>query len=349
VIRVGDDPILPIFLASAACGIPHIGAENPPGTVVHWNFRSREPGHLALATLDADGLPRPGRGLTLVAALLPLALAPTTALAAPGIGGALPVLHAPAKPAGEKKTEPAGEKKAEPAGEKDEEATGEAEGEGTAPAPTAAAVDPNTGPDAKTEAPRVDASGTASATSGVWSALVGSDVRLTLADGTVFSGRLLGVHDNVLIAARDGDDLVVAVDPAQVKQANVVTSRGDDRPRVLPRAPGTGLLVGGAVMTAVAGGLLLAGIGAGAYCGAYGGGYYYTYYGGGSGGGDDSCWQYWVPMVVPAAALAGGGIPMIIIGKRKRDQWKKQVGVAQLAPKLTRTRRGWTGGITLRF
>lgn len=340
VIRVGADPILPVFFASAACPIPDIGVETQTGAVVNWNFRREDRGYLALATLDEHGVPRPSRRLTLVAALLPLTLAPTTALAAPGVGGALPVLAPPADASTKSKRAPQADKAAgAPASD--------VVSEGTAPAPTAAAVDPNTGPDARTEAPRVDAPGPQPSGGGVWAALEGADVRLTLVDGSVFSGRLLGVHGAVLVAAREGDGLVVAIDQAQVKQANVVTHDDDGRPRVLPRAPGTGLLVGGAIMTGVAGGLLLAGIAAGAYCAAYAGSYY-GYYGSYTRG-EDNCWYYWVPFVVPGVALAGGGIPMIVIGKRKRDKWKKQVGVAQLAPKLTRSRRGWTGGITLRF
>jgi hypothetical protein len=328
VLRVGSDPILPVFFASSELAIPRVGEEIETAEVIYWNFRETDTGYLALTTVDRDGLPRPSRGLTLVAALLPLTVLPTTALAAPGTGGTLPVLAAPAE---------APKAKAAPAEDP------------VAPAPTGAAVDPSKGPDTATAAPIVHPSGAAAGPTpaGIWGALIGSDIRLTMKDGSSLEGRLLGVHGSVLVAARVTDGLVVAIDQGQVAQANALTPVREKGPRVMPPARGTGLLVGGAIMTAVAGGLLIGGIAAGAYCARYDTNYY-SYYGGTTGG-DDGCWYYWVPLVVPAAALAAGGIPMIVIGKKRRDAWKKQVEVATITPGVRRTRTGWTGALTLRF
>lgn len=321
VLDPGGSSLWPVFFSTSGRSIPEPSHDDPSLDHASWNLPLETAGYLALTSVDERGHPSPGRGLTLVAAVLPLVLGPATAMAGPGTGGTLPVLAQPGSPPAEDAAAPT----TAPATE--------------APSP---AAPPTAAP--TTQAPPT----TPDAQPGIWEALEGSDVRLTMHDGTEFTGRLLGVHGTALICARAGDGLVVAVDQSQVARANALESASDvGGQRVLPPERGTGLIVGGAIMTAVAGGLIVAGIGGGAYCNNYNG-YYTTYYGGGQSG-DSNCVRYWVPMVVPGALLAAGGIPMIIFGKKRRDAWKKKHGFATLTPRVTRTRKGWSGGLTLRF
>lgn len=318
-LQSGDEQLWPLFFSSSELSIPAFDQGSAKLKVRDWNLANEAPGYLALTSLDSRGRPQPRRGLTLVAAMLPLTMMPATALAAPG--GGLPVLHQPAQTAADEQPEPA------PAN---------VESTTTTPEPS----------DSVTIAPSSTGE-PAPSMSGLWSALVGANVRLGLQDGSTFEGKLLGVHGTSLICARREDGLVVAVDQAQVVQANTVEDGRKGRRIVLPRERGNGLLVTGAVLTAIAGGLLITGLAGGLYC-ANDGGYYYSYYGGG-GGGPDNCNRYWVPFVVPGAALAGAGIPMIVIGDKRRKAWKKRAGVATLSPQVGKTRGGWSGGLSLRF
>jgi hypothetical protein len=169
---------------------------------------------------------------------------------------------------------------------------------------------------------------------GIWQALVGTDLKLTFEDQTTFEGRLLASHDDLLICARANDGLVVALDRGGVAQVNAVL---DSAPPATPtQKTGTGLLIAGISLTALAGALVVGGIAMHASCAAdtYSTGY---------------CWSYWIPFGIGTIATAGAGIPMLVIGKKRRKAWKQAQSTALVAPAIGRTRTAWTGGLRLRF
>jgi len=53
-------------------------------------------------------------------------------------------------------------------------------------------------------------------------------------------------------------------------------------------------------------------------------------------------------LLLGAGALRGG-IPMIVMGRRRRELFKKALKEHNLAPTFARTRYGWTGGLRFRF
>lgn len=60
----------------------------------------------------------------------------------------------------------------------------------------------------------------------------------------------------------------------------------------------------------------------------------------------------WLPQFLPAAALLGAGIPLLVRGVRQRRAYREALfrQQARLSPNFAPTRGGgWTGGLTLRF
>jgi hypothetical protein len=96
-------------------------------------------------------------------------------------------------------------------------------------------------------------------------------------------------------------------------------------------------MVAGIALTALAGALIAGGIGVHAYCAAT------AYYDAGY------CWSYWIPFGIATVATAGAGIPMLVIGKKRRKAWKQANRTAHIVPAVGRTRTAWTGGLRVRF
>jgi hypothetical protein len=61
----------------------------------------------------------------------------------------------------------------------------------------------------------------------------------------------------------------------------------------------------------------------------------------------------WAPQLLPAMALLGGGIPLLVTGSRRRQAFNQAMfenRLSRLTPAVGRTPHGaWTGGLTLRF
>jgi hypothetical protein len=96
----------------------------------------------------------------------------------------------------------------------------------------------------------------------------------------------------------------------------------------LPSQDGTGLLVGGGLLTALGAPVFLTGAVFLGIC--------------------PSCTYIHIPMLLVGGAALGGAIPMLVRGARRRRAYM-DARVMQIAPALSRTRHGWTGGLRLRF
>jgi len=304
--RAAGKRVLPVFFARSEYPIPAIDSKTDDGITDAWKIRAGVEGYVALAPLDQHELRRPrARALTTIAACLPLALTPAAVMAAPE--DPEPPLQTPsAAPPDGDATEPPAEA---PAPE-------------TIEAPPAEVERP-----ANAETPSVDI--------GIWQALVGTDLELTFEDGTTFAGRLLASHDDLLICARATDGLVVALDRGRVVQVNAVLA--SQPPPATAQKTGTGLLIAGISLTALAGALVVGGIAMHAQCAAT------AYYSAGY------CAYYWIPFGIAAVATAGPGIPMLVIGKKRRKAWKQAQRTALIAPAVGLTRTAWTGGLRVRF
>lgn len=89
-------------------------------------------------------------------------------------------------------------------------------------------------------------------------------------------------------------------------------------------------IAGGAVLTGLGGAAFVAGVGMAAYF--------------------KSSVKYWLPVMLPGAAMLGAGIPLLVGGtKRKKLRGQPKVQAAQIRILPIRTRRFTGAGLTLRF
>lgn len=368
----GDGPrALPVFFTASESGIPRPN-DNPELRLDDWNLNRGARGVVALTAVDREtGRPAPRRGLSLVAAVLPFAMVPSIAAASSRAGrrGRDDVLVSelapaqvegpPTLPESPDEEPPARDRGSSGGSPGPATATGPAQGDvappgsdtdsGAAggnpspgPAIPPASPGPSTAPSTQA-APAVPPPSTASVdpVERTWSLLEGEDVRVTLGNGSRVEGRLVAAQGDMVVLARGTDGKVVTFAHADVSQVNLKDTQSFGvRPPHQSSPPGTGMLITGAVFTGVAGTLLLSSVAAGAYCGAFGS---YSYYGNNTG-----CWRVWVPLLVSGILTSGAGIPMIVVGNRRRKAWRERE-YAELMTTVAPSRRGWTGGLTVRF
>jgi len=156
-------------------------------------------------------------------------------------------------------------------------------------------------------------------------------------EGVVFAG---GTKVRGLIVGVEGD-FVTVIDAdrggkiALIPKTQITEVRGKLKPKLPVGMPnGIGGIVGGAVLVSVGAPLMLSGL---VFLG-FGTSYYYVY----------------LPQILPAAVMLGAGIPLLVVGTKRRRAYKAAMQEAELGHRLTpsigRTRGGaWTGGLSLRF
>ncbi len=147
------------------------------------------------------------------------------------------------------------------------------------------------------------------------------------------TGLIIGVDGAfVMMVDEERDGKIVMIPKAQITDI-----RGKTRPyRSLADLPqkGTGALVGGGLLVGVGTPLMISGL---VFIGII-----------------PSASSVWAPQVLPALLFLGGGIPLLIVGSRRRHAYDKALMQNRLSrhlmPSFGRTPGGgWTGGLSLRF
>jgi hypothetical protein len=329
----GKRPLVPrtplvIFFQHADFGIPAIGGDrlDGPVDVASWSVRPTVFGWLACVPDEGRKLGR-SRASWVIAACLPFALV-SEAVAAPADNGAIqrpkksrPVVPPPVVEAAPAETaEPApGSTIADPfdaatppAGDAAQEpATDDAGEEVTAtPAPP---PPPKTTPIGSDPA-IVDAA---------WEGVDGFDVELKLKGGRRLRGRVGAVQAETFTLIEAGSGAVLVL-----PKSGVLALRARTTPK-LPSKTGGGLLAGGIVLTAIASPVFISGVAMVAVC--------------------PSCTYIHLPLLIIGAGMLAGGIPMTVLGARRRQAYRRILDEHSLTPVVSRTPHGWTGGLRLRF
>lgn len=159
---------------------------------------------------------------------------------------------------------------------------------------------PEASPPPKPEpAPAPARGGTSLTDPGVWEALSGNELRLTLRDGS-FSGKLMGIHDGALVFARAGDGLIVSLPATEVTRIHAPRDRQRARPP-RPMNNGGGLIAGGAVLLGIGAPAVVAGI---VMTGIFPGFFFIN-----------------LPLLVPGGAMLGAGAAMMKVGVDRKRMW----------------------------
>lgn len=151
--------------------------------------------------------------------------------------------------------------------------------------------------------------------------------------GRKVRGLIVGVDgDFVMMVDEERDGKIALIPKAQITEI-----RGKTRPErnklALP-PDGTGALAGGGVLVAFGGPLTISGLVFVAITPSY--------------------TPLWLPQLLPGLLFLGGGIPLLVMGTRKRRAYNEAVLEQRLSRRLTPTfgrtpGGGWTGGLSLRF
>lgn len=160
---------------------------------------------------------------------------------------------------------------------------------------------------------------------GLWNALAGNDLQLTLSDGS-FRGKLMGLQGSQLVLARAGDGLVVSVPTSEVLRVYAPTDRRPKR-GPLPVDNGSGLIAGGGVLLglgipAIISGAVMAGV-----CGF--------------------CTFIYLPLLIPGGAMVGAGAGMVKVGTDRKRMWQAATYGGRLSD--TSVTPLQLRGMTLRF
>lgn len=134
---------------------------------------------------------------------------------------------------------------------------------------------------------------------GLWNALAGNELQLTLSDGT-FRGKLMGLQGNQLVLARAGDGLVVSVPTSEVMRVHAPIERPRDR-RPLPVDNGSGLIAGGGVLLGIGIPAVIAGAVMAGVC--------------------PECLFIYLPLLIPGGGMVGAGSGMIKVGIDRKRMW----------------------------
>lgn len=180
--------------------------------------------------------------------------------------------------------------------------------------PTATPQHSATSPSAARDAAVLDAA---------WEGVDGFRVVLELKGGMTLQGRVGAVQEDTftLIQEKTGKVLVLP--------KNGVSSLRAYIPPEVPTKTGAGLITGGSVLTAIGTPLFLTGAIFVGIC--------------------PSCTYVHLPLLILGAGALGGGIPMIVTGRRRRALVDKALKEHNLSPLVVRTRYGWSGGLRFRF
>ncbi|MBC8070074.1 MAG: hypothetical protein IAG13_17175 [Deltaproteobacteria bacterium] len=316
---------LVVFFQHAAYAIPRprlLGDDAPTLLLDSWRMRPTAFGYLASVPRERNARGRV-RAAWVLAACLPLVpLAEAAAAAAPNTSVQRPK-RAPTSSQDEPSTT------AEPT---TAEPTTEAPpaipyGAGVPSEPSAAPITDTDVVDAPVPPPTPTDRSLGSADPAIvdaaWEGVDGFDVVLELKGAGKLEGRIGAVQRDTftLIQAGTGAVLVLAKSGVQSVRARM--------PGPLPSRTGGGLLAGGIVMTSVATPVFLTGLVFLGIC--------------------PSCTYIHLPMLLVGGAVLGGGIPMIVVGAKRRRAYLDAVREHSFSPVVMRTPGGWTGGVRFRF
>jgi len=327
-VRPGRRPLQPdaplvIFFQYASHGIPALEREPTPLDTSSWTVRPTAFGYLARVPRTPPGFLR-SRATWVVAACLPLVM-PLVAEAAPS--KATPAIQKPqenasvpdapdAEPGSETDTSPdpvagAGAETgttADPATRTPDPTAYEVRSD--TPPPPPPVVNPKTAPNPAI----LDAA---------WEGVDGFEVELELKGHQKMRGRVGAVQRDTftLIQSKTGAVLVLP-------KSGVLTLRVRTPPS-LPDRNGTGLLIGGGILTGISAPVFISGLTFIGLC--------------------PSCTSLHLPMLLIGGAGLSGGIPMLVRGSRFRKAYHEAVKERGLMPVAFRTRDGWTGGLRFRF
>lgn len=157
--------------------------------------------------------------------------------------------------------------------------------------------------------------------------------------GRKVTGLIVGVDgDFVMMVDEDRDGKIAMIPKARITEvrgkASPTVARRRSREGVVLPPDGTGMLAGGGILVAVGAPLMISGL---VFVGI-----------------TPSYTPIWLPQVLPALLLLGGGVPLLIFGSKRRRAYNQAVFDNQLSRRLSpsfgRTPGGgWTGGLSLRF
>lgn len=156
-----------------------------------------------------------------------------------------------------------------------------------------------------------------------WQGVDGEQVVLELKGGKRMRGRVGAVQRDTFTLIERGTGVVIVLPKSGVRSLRVYA------PAPIPDDRGSGLLIGGGVLTAVATPVFATGLAFLAVC--------------------PSCTGLNVSLLVVGGGGLAAGIPMIVVGSRRRRAYRKALREHQVSASFGRTRLGWSGGLRFRF
>lgn len=323
-----DDSVV-VFFRHASYGIPPVSLTAVPTTpdLDSWHLRPTVFGYFAEVPRVPMRAPSRTRVAWVVAAGLSLVVpAHAQAMLAPD---AVPVQRpktvVPKAPADDAEPDADTESEPDDGAEDDGNASGppalpedgdevadpepEPETEPPSPAPNAAMADPF-GLDATTR-------------EAAWQGVDGFDVIVVLKGGSKIRGRVGAVQRETFTLIEHETGVVRVLPKSGVRALRVWT------PPPVPINNGTGLLVGGGILTGIGTPVFISGVAFLAIC--------------------PSCVGLHLSLLVIGGGALAGGIPMLVKGTRQRRAYREAVQKRNLMPVVSRSRYAWTGGIRFRF
>jgi hypothetical protein len=301
---------LVVLLQRPEFGVPDLGAGQRLPPLSSWHVRPTTFAWIAHVEPRRRGAPH-SRVVQVLAACVALALPTTTGAAPPTVRGPVPPQPAVEVEAPEVET-PTDAAAVEDAAEFDDRAAAEP-APAAKPVPTPTSVPASLASDASRDA----------LTDAAWEGVDGFEVVLELKGGKVLRGRVGAVQEDTftLIDTSNGQILVLA--------KSAVTSLRVYIPPPVPTKTGTGMLVGGGILTALGVPIFISGVVFLGVC--------------------PSCTYLHLPMLIIGGGALGGGIPMISTGVQRRNAFRRAVAESRVTPLVSRTRYGWNGGLSVRF
>ena len=301
---------LVVFFQHAGFGIPPVDAIDVTLELDSWSVRPTVFGYLACVSATSRS-PGRARAAWVIAAWLPLVLPADVGAAPPADKGAVqrPKTSRPVTAPPVVESEPVGEPEVVPP-----ETVTETDlfvEDTTAVAPVTVPPKPSA---SRTDAAVVDAA---------WEGVDGFEVDLRLKGGIRMRGRVGAVQADTFTLIQHGTGAVLVLPKSGVLSLRAHT------PPPIPEKTGTGLMAGGIVLTSIASPIFISGVAMLAVC--------------------PSCTYIHLPLLIIGAGLLGGGIPMTVVGTRRRQKYRRILEEHAVAPVVVRTSHGWSGGLRFRF
>ena len=156
-----------------------------------------------------------------------------------------------------------------------------------------------------------------------WQGVDGFDVVVVLKGGSKVRGRVGAVQRETFTLIEHETGIIRVLPKSGVRALRVWT------PPPVPVNNGTGLLVGGGILTGIGTPVFVSGVAFLAVC--------------------PSCIGLHLTLLVLGGGALAGGIPMLVKGTRQRRAYREAVEKRNLMPVVSRSRYAWTGGVRFRF